>query len=228
MKWYTAIGVKRNSMDGRFCVAVMKEEKVLTGMEIEIWSALLWAFCEEQDILGRVMGLLRIAFGEEEAQRRLKEAEFRYCLRRLETRGLIAAGEGATVEEAVEGLMRRVTMVCAQYSIRERLAVFCNSLSMGKGLRFSLRALKKRHLTPDEEHLLKKLDADGRIDSHLKLLEDHARQVAELVAGEETGFEQSVQRDFIADVTALYGRKQLLIESVRKEELLEKMEETAI
>lgn len=50
MKWYTAIGVKKSGMDGRFCVAVMKEEKVLTGMEIEIWSAMLWAFCEEQDV----------------------------------------------------------------------------------------------------------------------------------------------------------------------------------
>ena len=227
MKWYTAIGVKKSGMDGRFCVAVMKEEKVLTGMEIEIWSAMLWAFCEEQDVMGRVMGLLRIAFGEEEAQK-VKEAEFRYCLRRLETRGLIAAGEGETAEEAVEGLMRRVTMVRAQYPLRERLAVFWNSLSMGKGLRFSLRALKKHRLTPAEESLLKRLDADGRIDSHLKLLEDHAKQVAELVVVEDTGFERSVQQDFIADVIALYGRKQLLIERIRKEEIFEEMEEAVL
>ena len=48
-------------------------------MEIQIWSTLLWAFCEEKDIFGRMMGLLSLAFGEAEAQKKATEGEFQYC-----------------------------------------------------------------------------------------------------------------------------------------------------
>lgn len=227
MKWYTAIGVKSNSVDGRFYVRSAREEKILTGMEIQIWSTLLWAFCEEKDIFGRLKGLLQIAFGEEEVQRRADEAEFWYCLRRLETRGLVVACEGETAEEAAEGLMRRVTMVRARTSTGEKLRLFMNSLTMGKGLRFSMRAFKKANLTREEENLLCRLEEDGRIDSHLKQLTEKAGQVEALVGGTDTKFTMSVQREFLADVFALYGRKQLMIESIRREELVEENEETA-
>ena len=33
MRWYTAIGMKKDDADGRFCVWVDGEEKVLTEME---------------------------------------------------------------------------------------------------------------------------------------------------------------------------------------------------
>ncbi|WP_373213609.1 hypothetical protein [Ruminococcus sp. 5_1_39BFAA] len=224
MKWYTAIGVKNDRADGRFSVRSAAEEKILTGMEIQIWSALLWAFCEEKDIYGRLKGLLRIAFGEEEAQKKADEGEFWYCLRRLEVRGLIASWEGETVQDAAEGMMRRVTMVRAKYTRAEQWRFFLNSLMMGKGLRFSMRAFRKAQLTEKEEGLLHRLEADGRIASHLKELEDKAKQVAVLVDGGDTKFPQSVQREFLADVIALYGRKQLMIESIRKEEYFDASE----
>lgn len=224
MKWYTAIGVKSNKADGRFYVRSAMEEKILTGMEIQIWSALLWAFCEEKDIYGRLKNLLRIAFGEAEAQKKADEAEFTYCLRRLEVRGLIAFCEGETVEDAVEGMMRHVTMVRAKYTKAEQWQFFMNSLKMGKGLRFSMRAFKTADLTEQEERLLHRLETDGRIATHLKELEDKAKQTVFLADGGDTTFPQSIQREFLAEVIALYGKKQLIIENVRKEEELEKGE----
>ena len=39
MRWYTAIGMKKDDADGRFCVWVDGEEKVLTEMETILWAA---------------------------------------------------------------------------------------------------------------------------------------------------------------------------------------------
>ena len=47
MRWYTAIGMKKDDADGMFCVWVDGEEKVLTEMETILWAALTWSFCEE-------------------------------------------------------------------------------------------------------------------------------------------------------------------------------------
>lgn len=214
MKWYTAVGVKKRNADGRFYVRVGMEEKVLTGMEIPIWCALLWAFCEESEIPGRLRGLLNLTFGEEATKETIREAEFLYCFRRLETRGLIAAGEGDTAEEAVEGLLRRVTMVRTKTTKAEQIQLFFSSLAMGKGIRFAMRAFEQINLTTKEEALLEELEADGKIDNHLRHLGQSAEQVAELVDGTDTKFARSVQQEFLAEVLALYGRKQLMIEHI--------------
>lgn len=63
--------------------------KILSGMEIQIWTSLLWAICEESEIYERVQGLMKLAFGVEE-RREADREEFRYCFRRLENRGLFA------------------------------------------------------------------------------------------------------------------------------------------
>lgn len=227
MKWYTAVGVKRDGLDGRFHVRCASEEKILAGMEIQIWSALLWSFCEEQDIFGRMMGLLGLAFGPEEAHKRADEGEFWYCLRRLETRGLVASCEAGTPEEAAQELIRRGTMVRARRSWQEKLQLFWNSLGMGKGIRFSLRAFREEELSSEEETLLVSLEEEGRIASHLGRLAAQAGQVAVLVEGEDPGFVRSVQREFLMGVIALYKRKQLLIESIKKEGFFEESREVA-
>lgn len=38
MRWYTAIGMKKDDADGRFCVWVDGKEKVLTEMETILWA----------------------------------------------------------------------------------------------------------------------------------------------------------------------------------------------
>lgn len=198
MKWYTAIGVKKSTHDGRFCVRVMEEEKILTGMETEIWSALLWAFCEEHEIRSRVESLLRIAFGE--SAKKLEEAEFLYCLRRLERRGLIAAAEGEQAQTAINRLICYGTVTCVSYHFVQRIPVFLNSISMGKGLRFSMRAFKKEILTQQEESFLKMLEAEGSIRKHLEHLED-----------------QEKKQEFLKSIYILYTRKQVLFKNIEKE-----------
>ena len=55
-------------------------------------------------------------------------------------------------------------------------------MKMGKGLYFSLRAFARTTLREEEENLLKRLDENRRIDTHLRQLENKAAQVAVFVA----------------------------------------------
>lgn len=64
MRWYTAVGVKMEHPGGLFCVQVGTENKILSGMEIFIWNALLWSFVEETQIYGRMVQLLKAVFPE--------------------------------------------------------------------------------------------------------------------------------------------------------------------
>lgn len=216
MKWYTAIGIKKENADGRFCVRGNAEEKILTGMEIQIWSALLWVFCEEQEIFRRVKSILLIAFGEDKTRQRINEAEFTYCLRRLERRGLVASCEAETIEAAVERMVRGMTM--APRDNENRLRLFLNSISLGKGIRFSMRAFQKEELTGKERQLLECLKKDGNIDRYLKRLSEQAAQFNLIFKESDNTLEEDAQRDFLADVVSLYGKKQLVIESIQKED----------
>ena len=62
MRWYTAVGVKMDQPGGSFCVQVGAEKKILSGMEIYIWNALLWSFVEETQIYERMVQLLKAVF----------------------------------------------------------------------------------------------------------------------------------------------------------------------
>lgn len=219
--WYTAVGLKVDRADGRFYVRCDREEKVLSGMEIQIWSTLLWVFCEEQEIFGRLQGLLAMTFGEESARKKLDETEFWYCLRRLENRGLVTAAEGKTAEEAVEDLMSHACIVRTRYTAADKAKMFLNSLALGKDLRFALRAFKKADLTSEERNLLAMLEQDGRIFFHLKQLEKKVDNPGVMLEGVDREFMAHVKREFLAGVIALYGKKQLMIESIRREEVLE-------
>ena len=59
MRWYTAVGVKMEHLGGLFCVQVGTENKILSGMEIFIWNALLWSFVEETQIYGRMVQFVK-------------------------------------------------------------------------------------------------------------------------------------------------------------------------
>ena len=66
MRWYTAIGIKKDDADGRFCVWVDGEEKVLTEMETILWAALTWSFCEEDKVHSQMHRLLVFSLGEKQ------------------------------------------------------------------------------------------------------------------------------------------------------------------
>ena len=101
MRWYTAIGMKKDDADGRFCVWVDGEEKVLTEMETILWAALTWSFCEEDKVHSQMHRLLVFSLGEKQAQEWADKEDFQFCLNRLVKRGLVVLTEGCTREEAV-------------------------------------------------------------------------------------------------------------------------------
>ena len=94
MRWYTAIGMKKDDADGRFCVWVDGEEKVLTEMETILWAALTWSFCEEDKVHSQMHRLLVFSLGEKQAQEWADKEDFQFCLNRLVKRGLVVLTEG--------------------------------------------------------------------------------------------------------------------------------------
>lgn len=107
MRWYTAIGMKKDDADGRFCVWVDGEEKVLTEMETILWAALTWSFCEEDKVHSQMHRLLVFSLGEKQAQEWADKEDFQFCLNRLVKRGLVVLTEGCTREEAVYSIISR-------------------------------------------------------------------------------------------------------------------------
>lgn len=219
MKWYTAIGIKKNTGKREFCVQVGKEEKVLSGMEIYIWTALLWTICEEEAIYGRVEQLLRITFGEEEAEQRICREEYAFGFRRLCIRGLIVCCEGEDAEEAMMCLMRTAVLEPSRISLQERWEAFGESLRCGRGLRFSLRAFQRVPLEEKELELLEKIRQSGDMAYHLETVRSQAGRTCFLPADDAVieEFQETMQKEFLADVITLYGKKFLNIYSVGKE-----------
>ena len=191
MRWYTAIGMKKDDADGRFCVWVDGEEKVLTEMETILWAALTWSFCEEDKVHSQMHRLLVFSLGEKQAQEWADKEDFQFCLNRLVKRGLVVLTEGCTREEA---------------------------LSMGKGLKFSLRAFKKPLLTEEEYQLLSYLQREGDVSCHLKCLKEEAKSREPNLAD---SLQEQIQREFISRVAQLYYKKQLVIDNIRREDCLE-------
>ena len=218
MRWYTAIGIKKDDADGRFCVWVDGEEKVLTEMETILWAALTWSFCGEDKVHSQMHRLLVFSLGEKQAQEWADKEDFQFCLNRLVKRGLVVLTEGCTREEAVYSIISRSVMAPMAFSRTERMKHFMEALSMGKGLKFSLRAFKKLLLTEEEYQLLSYLQREGDVSCHLKCLKEEAKSREPNLAD---SLQEQIQREFISRVAQLYYKKQLVIDNIRREDCLE-------
>ena len=201
MRWYTAIGMKKDDADGRFCVWVDGEEKVLTEMETILWAALTWSFCEEDKVHSQMHRLLVFSLGEKQAQEWADKEDFQFCLNRLVKRGLVVLTEGCTREEAVYSIISRSVMAPMAFSRTERMKHFMEALSMGKGLKFSLRAFKKPLLTEEEYQLLSYLQREGDVSYHLKCLKEKAKSRESHL---EDSLQEQIQREFIIRQLALF------------------------
>ena len=201
MRWYTAIGMKKDDADGRFCVWVDGEEKVLTEMETILWAALTWSFCEEDKVHSQMHRLLVFSLGEKQAQEWADKEDFQFCLNRLVKRGLVVLTEGCTREEAVYSIISRSVMSPMAFSRTERMKHFMEALSMGKGLKFSLRAFKKPLLTEEEYQLLSYLQREGDVSYHLKCLKEKAKSRESHL---EDSLQEQIQREFIIRQLALF------------------------
>ena len=196
MRWYTAIGIKKDDADGRFCVWVDGEEKVLTEMETILWAALTWSFCEEDKVHSQMHRLLVFSLGEKQAQEWADKEDFQFCLNRLVKRGLVVLTEGCTREEAVYSIISRSVMSPMAFSRTERMKHFMEALSMGKGLKFSLRAFKKPLLTEEEYQLLSYLQREGDVSCHLKCLKEEAKSSNSVFASNQLSTAGATRRIF--------------------------------
>lgn len=209
MKWYTAIGMKKNLGPGEFCVQVGHNEKVLRGTEIYIWTALLWTFCEEEDIYDRVKKMLQLTFGEKEAEEKLCKEEYLFCLRRLCVRKLVICCEGETAEGAVMCIMEKAVLKPYYIPAEERWSIFFESIKRGRGLRFALKAFKRNFLEEDERKLLEILKKSGDIGQHLETLKNQAilAHFLPVDSQEMKQLQEIVKKQFLVDVITLYAKK---------------------
>lgn len=211
MKWYTAIGKKVNHYDGKFHVRNHRyEEKVLSGMEIFLWTSLLWSFTEESDIYDRMKKLLHLTFPEEER----KEAdieEFRYCFRRLCIRGLVIACEGDTKKAAAAELIGKATVELTNACFHDRYINFLVSVVHGNGFCFSLRIFKKNPLEKQHKKLLERMKQQGEIGVYMEEM-----QIEERRAGQNAFWICERQKEFLDIVTELYRMKIIMIRTVKR------------
>ena len=197
-KWYTSIGRKTGHGDGKFYVRIGTEEKVLIGLEIYLWSSMLWCFTLEENIYDRLQKLLRITFPNDTTK--LFDVEgYQYCFRRLCNRGLVVMAEGENEEVAKASLFRTAIVETQTVTLCERFNMFWTSLENGNGIRFSLGAFHKPSISDQEQGLLRCLQRCGEIEQFVEKMQDKDKEI------------------FLRCVAALYKKKLLLIQKVGKE-----------
>ena len=142
--------------------------------------------------------------------------EFRSCLRRLCTRGLVAIAEGESAEEAEASLFQGATVRRQTVAMNERINMFLTSLAHGSGIRFSLRAFRGKPLDRREAELLECLKEQGEIARHLKEIQKKG-----IEASQGNMEIRDMQAAFLYAIASLYRKKLLFIQKVKKEGQLE-------
>ena len=226
MIFYTAVGNRVEEDSGRFVVRVGEQEKVLSEMETMIWAALTWSVCEEANVHSQMYRLLCIALGKEKAMEWADEEDFRFCLNRLVRRGLVARCEGETKEEALFFLFQRAVLKPICYSFSDRMRNFTDSLAMGKGIKFALRAFQKPTFSYEEHKVFTQIVNNGTISDHLCSLQKETQKVPVAEKQKEEILEQ-VSQEYLRILVSLYKKKQLVISCIREEGGLEAKERMA-
>lgn len=157
MKWYTAIGKRGYLFDGEFHILADGEDKVLQRTETYLWTALLWGFCEEGQVLMRTRYLLGLAYPGADTKELLPEDEAGRMLKRLCMRGALFEQEAQGKEEAVERCLKKAELAPVQMRFFERVHIFLESLAQGNPVRVSFRAFQRPRLTETEKKVLKRL-----------------------------------------------------------------------
>ena len=143
---YTAVGHLRCQHDGpgrsHPVVLVNRREYLLDLQEMAVWTALSWRLLDLPQLEYHYERLVREApMGE---RRTLED-----CLKRLEVRGLVAAGTGDTDLEAMYDLLGSLYVVPISESTPLRLAVFFKLLLVKRApLKTAARLF--RHDRPNE------------------------------------------------------------------------------
>ena len=164
--------------------------------------------------------------GKEKAMEWADEEDFRFCLNRLVRRGLVARCEGETKEEALFFLFQRAVLKPICYSFSDRMRSFTDSLVMGKGIKFALRAFQKPTFSYEEHKVFTQIVKNGTISDHLCSLQEETQKVP---VAEKQKWEilEQVSQEYLRILVSLYKKKQLVISCIREEGGLEAKERMA-
>lgn len=199
MRWYTAVGVKMDQPGGSFCVQVGAEKKILSGMEIYIWNALLWSFVEETQIYERMVQLLKAVFPGKNVDEKTGKDEFDFCFRRLSGRGLIAFRDCDTLKEAAEHLLKNAIVVRVMRNGGERFLMFCESFSCGTPFLKAIRVFRKEPLERTYQEFLLEIQQCGEVRQYLEKAEqpDEILEIIHLLYQKKILFIRSVKEEMI-------------------------------
>ena len=200
MEYYTAVGIKREEPDGRFCVENAGAVSILSEQEGWIWSAAIWAFSSKEGLYKRIRSLLDLAFPEESRPDMTEEA-FYACFQRLCVRRLLASGSGEGCCEAAGELFGRSVLGIAEVPFMDRIHAFSYSMESGNGLRKSMRAFQKASLDRKEKQVLSVLRQSGDIREWM-------------AAG--TGSRMADPEEIFKTLLSLYEKQQVVIKDVRE------------
>jgi len=214
MRYYTAIGIKKDTKDGCFNVVLDGEEKTLIEMESFIWVSMLWVFLEEQNIFMRMKRMLELTF-HEMAEEKIDKEKFLFCLKRLHTRGLIICGDGETLEVAVNNVMKQAIVIPSYISMQRRFHMFQESVSRGRSIRFSLRAFFSLHLRKEEKKLLHKFRTYTEVSEYLANIRRGVAAIPYLSVEGIDELSENMEKEFLAEVVYLFREKLLTIKAVK-------------
>ena len=117
---YTAVGHFRHKRDGQGrsypVVIVNREEHEMDLQEMVVWTALCWNICDFAELERKYD---RLAERTPTARRTLE-----FCVERLQTRGLVAAGNGGTDFDALYDLLAGLYVVPVSEGFPLRLITF--------------------------------------------------------------------------------------------------------
>ncbi|MFR7389175.1 MAG: hypothetical protein ACLUTU_09735 [Blautia faecis] len=190
-------------------------------METMLWAALTWSVCEETNVHSQMYRLLCIALGKEKAMEWADEEDFRFCLNRLVRRGLVARCEGETKEEALFFLFQRAVLKPICYSFSDRMRSFTDSLVMGKGIKFALRAFQKPTFSYEEHKVFTQIMKNGTISDHLCSLQEEDTKVPVAEKQKRRFYRTGQPGVFTHFSFPVYKKKQLVISCIREEGGLE-------
>ena len=103
---------------------------------------------------------------------------------------------------------------------------FTDSLAMGKGIKFALRAFQKPTFSYEEHKVFTQIVKNGTFSDHLCSLQKETQKVPVAEKQKEEILEQ-VSQEYLRILVSLYKKKQLGISCIREEGGLEAKERMA-
>ncbi len=191
MTLYTAIGkyeLHENAAGDKLPhVLVHGEPKSLDIWEMITWSSLMWKILTFDE-------LAKEFYAKEREAHILGEYSCEACLKRMEQRGLIVCGHGATAMDALADLLSELYVIPLRAKLPTKILAFLH-LTFAKGVPFRVtrQLFTKPQLSDGEAYLLQAAEQELlTVDELVDGRTDHAglRDVVSLYFGKHILFEK--------------------------------------